>query len=28
MAAGIAVWTAIAVQANAAWKRARATSTG
>jgi hypothetical protein len=25
MAAGISVWTAIAVQANAAWKRARGT---
>ena len=28
MAAGISVWTAIAVQANAAWKRARGTGPG
>lgn len=28
MAAGISVWTAIAVQANAAWKRARGAGTG
>jgi hypothetical protein len=28
MAAGLSVWTAIAVQANAAWKRARGSSRG